>query len=434
MENEIKAPKNILLLGEKDLLKIALPKLKAKKVKEWKGKNFPLYKASAENGSIGISAYYYGASAAAVNLEDLVSAGAENFIFVSYSRPLAEEMKAGSIVLPTRSVRDEGTSFHYLKPAKQVIGNTSIEKGLLEELKKNSLKAKMGLTWTTDAPFSKVRKTSEIVNSKALVIDNDTAALFAVSRYRQINLGGILLVSEQSIRGRLKQKIKDPLKALKNHLIKIGAGMLVKKSFWENLSKEKEEEKKETQQEKTKPRQEKKTLWDDRVEELAIQIDVEIVKQTVQHKEEEVLLEALEVKKELFVGEYHRTRSKYIRGKISSLKYNKITIVCIDILEKILEEVREIGKPGNQAPEILAREDKAISEADVIAEQIYAQLAEGEDLDFLREIVPVKPHKNMVSVFLVNLPRRFRYKPYYKRFFDSDERIVEIPHQEFVEK
>src|SRR3989344_707324 len=435
-------PKNVLLLGDKGLLKSAIPKFKAKKIQEWKGKNFPLYKFELGTQTFGLSHYYYGASAAAVNLEDLIGNGGENFIFLTLARPIADDIKAGNIVLPTRAIRDEGTSFHYLKPAKQVIGNIEIEKKLKEELKKNSLSAKIGLTWTTDSPYSKVRKTREIIESKAFTIDNDSAAMFAVARYRNVFLGGMLLVSEASIRGKLKEKVNDPLKELKAHLLGVCADTLNAKTFWQTLREEKQKEK--TYANTTDPRT---PIWDSKIEELEKQIDNEITKIGASEKAED-LVDAFLIKKEIFVSEYHRNRSKYIRKKIGAKTYNRVSNSCILVLEKILAKIKELLKRLQLLHEKIEEKDKMkrlrlliqeekqeLASTEEIAEEIYAQLAEGEEPGFYKseEAPPMSAvHKNIVSVFLVNLPRRFRYKPYYKKFFEEEPKVVS--HEEFLEK
>ena len=460
------APKNVFLLGNKALLKTTIAKFKAKKVKEWRA-HFPLYEFSDSGQKFGLSPYYYGSGAAAACLEDLIGAGSENFIFLSFARPVDDSIKAGSIILPTRAVRDEGASFHYLKPAKQVIGNVDIEKKLKEILKEESLNSKLGLTWSTDAPYKKVRKTKEIIDSGAFVIDNETSALFAVARYRDVYLGGVLIVNEQTIGGKIREKIKDPLKGLKNHVAGLCVKVLASKILWKSLRDEKEERKKPAPVKKTKPlpKIEVKKLdapvieettvvaesvesiapveptrfamWEDRVNFLSKQINTLANTPAVQGKEENVL-EGLLVKKELFVSEYHKTQSKYVRGKIDFYGYNRISLSCIKILEKILEEVKELIKPGDQSDIVLTRIGGSFSDSDEVVEEIYSQLNEGESLDFYREEEAppeAKPHKNRFAVFLVNLPRRFRYRPYYKKFFDPEvNEVREIVHNDFVEK
>ncbi|MFH1390774.1 MAG: hypothetical protein ABIH20_00500 [Candidatus Diapherotrites archaeon] len=428
---EIKVPKNVLLVGSKRLLKSTISKFKAKRVKEWKGKNFPLYKFTQGNNTIGLSYYFYGASAAAANLEDLIGAGSENFVFFTLGRPVSEDVKPGAIILPTRAVRDEGTSYHYLKPAKQVIGNTEIEKKLKEELKKESLKSQLGLTWTTDSPYSKVRKTKEIVESKALSMDNDSSALFAVARYRKVNLGGIILISEATIRGRVKAKIKDSLRELKIHLLTICTKTLASKAFWDKFNEEKINEKKPVK------KTQRKALWDEKINELSMKVDDELAKANVEEQKDEEILDALLMKKEIFVTQYHRSRSKYLRYKLQDSTYTKISATCITMLEMILQEIIDAETKQEKLHKIIPYKESIISEADEAAEEIYAQLAEGEEPEFYSEedAPPLhRVHKNRAAIFLVNLPRRFRYKPYYKKFFTTEDRMVEVDHQEFLGK
>jgi len=365
-------------------------------------------------------------------LEDLGQAGASNFIFLSYARPVNDEFKQGSILLPTRAVRDEGTSFHFLKPGKQVTGNMDIEKKIKELLKKNSLRAKTGLVWSTDAPYSKVRKTREIIESKALAIDNDSSALFAVARNRNLNVGGILLVTESTIRGKVTEKIKDPLKELKAHLLGICVELLSAKSFWDSLGEEKV-------QEKIAPKEErpKNPIWDEKINAIAARIETEALKAKAVGKEE-LILEALEIKKELFLSQYNTTRSKYIRGKANVKTYSKVSIACSEVLEKIYATIVELEAPGDQYMEIVSRADNVFDYADDAVEDIYDQLLSEEQPPAYAEtekpLMPLNVHSNRLSVFLVNLPRRFRYKPFYKQFFEGSQMVTEVHHEEFTKE
>ena len=117
---DISIPKNVLLVGSKDLLKVAISKFKAKRIKEWKA-TFPLYEFEEKSQKFGLSYYFYGASAAAANLEDLSKAGAENFVYLSYARPVDETIKAGSIVLPSRANVDHRIQSYYRKKHQELL-------------------------------------------------------------------------------------------------------------------------------------------------------------------------------------------------------------------------------------------------------------------------------------------------------------------------
>ncbi len=428
MKKEVRIPKSILLFGSKDLLKQARLKFKAKKIREWRHKSFPVYEFSSKGANYGLSCFYYGASAAAASIEDLISAGAERIIFVSYCRPIDEEIEVGNIILPTRAVRDEGTSFHYLKEAKHVYGNSDVQKKLKQEFKKQALKSRSGLTWSTDAPFSKVRRTAELVKSGALVIDNETAALFAVARYRKIFLGGSLIVDESTIHGRAKNKLKDQLKALKNHVISVSLSVLSQASFWRKL----ELEEQETVKEKAKPVKKTQKIvpeWDDRVIELAKAIDSEAGAASMENEENKKTLESVLTEAEFFIAQYNRTRSKYIRKRISKKNYGSISTACIEVLESNLKTIQDLK---------LAHE-KTIDWDDVdhdeIAEHVYSQIGEEEENEpLLVATEPGKPRKTKLAVWLVNLPRRFRYKPYYRDFFKQPVDPTRINYRQFVGK
>ncbi len=120
-----------------------------------------------------------------------------------------------------------------------------------------------------------------------------------------------------------------------------------------------------------------------------------------------------------------------MRGKISKKTYNSVSDACIEVLEKDLEKIKEL----KSATAVISI---SVGDHDEIAEQIFSQLGgeeqEGGFEELEKEPELQKPHKSRLSVWLVNLPRRFRYKPYYKKFFEEPVDPNKIDYRQFVGK
>lgn len=118
-------------------------------------------------------------------MEDLYANGVENIIACGGCGVL-EEIPVGNILLPTSAIRDEGTSFHYVKPSKEILLNSNEinrVKKILKELNISFLECK---SWTTDA--SK-RETPEKIKLRkkqgCSVVEMECSALTACAQFRK---------------------------------------------------------------------------------------------------------------------------------------------------------------------------------------------------------------------------------------------------------
>ena len=103
------------------------------------------------------------------------------------------------LVSVTRAIRDEGTSYHYLPPAKEVIAQFQLSKLLEVELKKQSLPTKSGIVWTTDAPYRETAKElSRHETAGVLAVEMQAASLLAFSEARKFPVGIVAHVTNSA--------------------------------------------------------------------------------------------------------------------------------------------------------------------------------------------------------------------------------------------
>ena len=104
-----------------------------------------------------------------------------------------KEIAVGHLIVPTSAVRDEGTSYHYLPPSREVqaspAGVAAIEK-VLRAHRVEYLRAK---TWTTDAIYRETAgRSAARLAEGCLAVEMEAAAFFAVARFRQVEFAQIL--------------------------------------------------------------------------------------------------------------------------------------------------------------------------------------------------------------------------------------------------
>jgi uridine phosphorylase len=94
-----------------------------------------------------------GAPLAAALLEEVIGFGCRKFIACGGCGVLQPDLAVGHLILVSGAVRDEGVSYHYLPPAREVIANEAGVRALTTILRQRGLPYQEGKTWTTDAPY-----------------------------------------------------------------------------------------------------------------------------------------------------------------------------------------------------------------------------------------------------------------------------------------
>jgi len=158
-----------------------------------------VYVEDSGKQSLSVAGPFIGAPYAVMLLETLIARGASKIIFFGMCGAISPDVKIGDIVVPTDSIIDEGTSKHYnadeglrSKPSFLIV-----EK-IKHIFNKNKIEFHDGLVWTTDAIYRETREKLEYYQAKdALAVDMELSALFTVGRFRKIEIGSILVVSDE---------------------------------------------------------------------------------------------------------------------------------------------------------------------------------------------------------------------------------------------
>jgi hypothetical protein len=134
---------------------------------------------------------------AAADLEFLISAGAQEILFVNGAGSLAPDVPVGSVLLPGELIRQEGTSFHYVPPEVILRTNRALNERIRGVADAYGIELVEGKHWTTDAiyrtTFGKVERYRQLgVNS----IDMELSALAGVAHYRNCALSALLVVTD----------------------------------------------------------------------------------------------------------------------------------------------------------------------------------------------------------------------------------------------
>jgi len=134
-----------------------------------------------------------GAPLASALMEELIALGCRKFVACGSGGVLKQELKRGTVIIPSSAVRDEGTSYHYLPPSRTVEMSPEVVVKLAAVLKKHHINYEIGKTWTNDAFYRETRK--KIAKRKAencLIVEMECSALLAVAQHRNVPFGQYL--------------------------------------------------------------------------------------------------------------------------------------------------------------------------------------------------------------------------------------------------
>lgn len=159
-------------------------------------KIFPIYVVPYRGEQICLCQAPVGSAPAAQLMDWLIGYGVREIITSGCCGDLVG-MAENVFLVPTKALRDEGTSYHYMSPSRYVeldpVARCAIEK----TLSAHGLPYQEVVTWTTDGFY---RETKEKVAYRKAegcqVVEMECAALAAVAAFRHVTWGAILFTAD----------------------------------------------------------------------------------------------------------------------------------------------------------------------------------------------------------------------------------------------
>jgi uridine phosphorylase len=136
--------------------------------------------------TVGIVGCAVGAPFAVLIAEQLFASGCRFLVSLTSSGQIVPAGPTPYFVIIDRALRDEGTSHHYAAPATYAEADPALVRLAADALGAQGLRAIVGATWTTDAPF---RETAEAIAAAKtqgiLAVEMEAAALYTFAKIRQ---------------------------------------------------------------------------------------------------------------------------------------------------------------------------------------------------------------------------------------------------------
>jgi uridine phosphorylase len=166
----------------------------------------PLFALEHQGKRVCIMQPGLGSPLAAGFVEELRARGCRKFVACGSAGTLDAALARGHVVVVTEAVRDEGTSYHYLPPARGVSAAPAVVAAIQGVLTARSVPHLCGKTWTTDAFY---RETPGRVSKRraegCITVDMEASALLAVAQYHGVPMG-VLLCAADDVSGEVWDK------------------------------------------------------------------------------------------------------------------------------------------------------------------------------------------------------------------------------------
>ncbi len=153
----------------------------------------PLYEIAYQGQRLAFFHPGIGAPLAVGLMEEIIALGVENFVACGGCGVLDEEIAVGHLLLPIAAIRDEGTSYHYALPSREIEVDPAVVEIIEAVLSTHGLQYIKTKTWTTDAIYretpAKIRRYRE---EGCLSVEMETAAFIALAQFRNVRFGQLL--------------------------------------------------------------------------------------------------------------------------------------------------------------------------------------------------------------------------------------------------
>ena len=171
---------------------------KVKPCRSWACFHTNMYSLEVDGFTCGIVPRTIGGPYAVLIAEQMAVSGAQVVLGLTSAGRVNCEMPVPGLVVVTRAVRDEGTSYHYLPASKTVDAPSKVVQFLKVELKTLPLPVLSGSVWTTDAPYREtVKELAVQAADGVLAVEMQTASLFAFSEAHHFPVGSVAYVTNR---------------------------------------------------------------------------------------------------------------------------------------------------------------------------------------------------------------------------------------------
>jgi uridine phosphorylase len=147
-----------------------------------------------KNGVAVLTNFGGGSPIVAELAEELAVMGARRMVVMTAGGILQSDIAAGEVIVCHRAIRDDGTSHHYLPPAKFIEADAALAAELAEAIRSRGVSCTIGTTWTTDAPYRETLEEVRQYQAEGVkTVEMESAGLFTVGQARGLQTASVII-------------------------------------------------------------------------------------------------------------------------------------------------------------------------------------------------------------------------------------------------
>jgi len=190
----------ILLPGDPQRVYIIGKRLKNFKIMR-KNREFTIGIGKYKKTSVTICSTGIGSPSAAIAVEELARVGAQVFIRIGTCGALKKEIEPGNLIIPSRALRQEGTTKEYVNDNYEAWSDKEILEALKNSANRLNFRYFVGVNRTHDAfyeptdNFLRLMDLPEYKKGELVSSEMECSAIFTVARLRGLKAGAVLAVN-----------------------------------------------------------------------------------------------------------------------------------------------------------------------------------------------------------------------------------------------
>ncbi|MBW2369080.1 MAG: nucleoside phosphorylase, partial [Deltaproteobacteria bacterium] len=155
---------------------------------------------------------FMGAPYAVMLLENLIARGARRILFYGWCGSLCPDVRIGDVIIPTGAIVGDGTAGYYgADTGETVQPAAAITDRIGRRLSQSGCTLHRGRVFSTDAIYQETPNLlTKIRKAGAIGIEMEASALFTVGRFRGVDVGAVMVVSDNLSTDTWQTGFKDP--------------------------------------------------------------------------------------------------------------------------------------------------------------------------------------------------------------------------------
>lgn len=178
-------------------------------------REYVTYTGELSGEKVSVTSTGIGNPSAAIAIEELVALGADTFIRLGTSGGMQPDQQPGDLAIVTASIRDEGTSKHYLQPEFPAIANLDIVAALRKAADQIGCRYHMGISHSKDSFYGQIQpermpvasylrnRWQTWVRAGAMCAEMESATLFVLCAIYRKRAGSITMIAANQERPEL---------------------------------------------------------------------------------------------------------------------------------------------------------------------------------------------------------------------------------------